>query len=70
MKHTRAGHSATLLADGTVLIAGGFVSFGRAPFQMGAATKTAETFDPATKSFKSTMPMHTARGGHTATLLH
>jgi WD40 repeat protein len=70
MKHTRAGHSATLLADGTVLIAGGFVSFGRAPFQMGAATKTAETFDPATKSFTATKPMHTARGGHTATLLH
>lgn len=69
MTHTRAGHSATLLADGTVLIAGGFVSYGPAPFQMGAATTAAETFDPVTKTFKKTMPMHTARGGHTATLL-
>jgi hypothetical protein len=70
MTHTRAGHTATLLADGTVLIAGGFVSFGRAPFQMGAATKTAETFDPIAKSFTKTKPMHTARGGHIAELLH
>jgi hypothetical protein len=70
MTHTRAGHSATLLADGTVLIAGGFVSYGPPPFQMGAATTAAETFDPITKTFKKTMPMHIARGGHTATLLH
>jgi hypothetical protein len=69
MTHTRAGHTATLLGDGTVLIAGGFVSYGRPPFQMGAATNSAETYDPVAKTFKKTMPMHVARGGHTAVLL-
>lgn len=69
MTHTRAGHTATLLGDGTVLIAGGFVSYGRPPFQMGAATNSAETYDPLAKTFKKTMPMHGPRGGHTAVLL-
>jgi Galactose oxidase, central domain len=69
MTHTRAGHTATLLNDGTVLIAGGFASYGRPPFQMGAATTSAETYDPVAKTFKKTMPMHTARGAQTATLL-
>lgn len=69
MTHTRAGHSATLLGDGTVLIAGGFISRGPPIFQMGSATKTAETYDPNTKTFTKTASMHTARGGHTATLL-
>jgi fructose-1,6-bisphosphatase len=69
MTKTRAGQSATLLANGTVLIAGGFVAYGRPIFQMGNATKTAEIFDPSTGKFTKTKSMHTARGGHTATLL-
>jgi len=69
MTHTRAGHTATLLGDGIVLIAGGFVSYGRPPFQMGAATNSAETYDPVAKTFTKTKPMHVARGGHTAVLL-
>jgi len=69
MTETRAGHSATLLGNGTVLIAGGFVAYGHPIFQMGNATKTAEIFNPASATFKKTKSMHTARGGHTATLL-
>jgi hypothetical protein len=69
MTHTRAGHTATLLGDGTVLIAGGFTSFGRPPFQMGTATNSAELYDPTAKSFTRTKPMHGPRGGHTAVLL-
>jgi len=69
MTATRAGQSATLLANGTVLIAGGFVAYGRPIFQMGNATKSAEIFDPSTGKFTKTKSMHTARGGHTATLL-
>jgi hypothetical protein len=69
MIHNRAGHTATLLGDGTVLIAGGFTSYFTAPFQMGAATASAETYDPVAKTFKATKPMHAARGGHSATLL-
>ncbi len=69
MTKTRAGHSATLLSNGTVLIAGGFVAYGRPIFQMGNASKSAEIFNPATGIFSKTKSMHTARGGHTATLL-
>ena len=37
---------------------------------MGAATNSAETYDPLAKTFnKKTMPMHGPRGGHTAVLL-
>jgi hypothetical protein len=69
MTHTRAGHTATLLGDDTVLIAGGFTSFGRPPFQMGTATNSAEIYDPVAKTFTKTKPMHGPRGGHTAVLL-
>jgi Kelch motif/Galactose oxidase, central domain len=69
MINTRAGHSATLLSNGTVLIAGGFVAYGHPIFQMGNATKSAEIFDPSSGAFTKTKSMHTARGGHTATLL-
>src|SRR5437667_341055 len=53
----RAGHTATLLKDGTVLIAGGDVA------------GTAEIFDPTTETFSSTLlTMAAPRIGHTATL--
>ncbi len=69
MTKTRAGHTATLMDDGTVLIAGGFASYGPPVFQMGNATKTAEIFNPTSGTFAKTKSMHTARGGHTATML-
>ncbi len=53
----RAGHTATLLPNGKVLIAGGW------------GTNTAELYDPSSGGFAPTGSMGTARSGHTATLL-
>jgi hypothetical protein len=58
----RAGHTATLLSDGTVLVAGGSTS----PTERLA---TAEIYDPTTGSWSATGAMHAARAGQTATLL-
>jgi hypothetical protein len=61
MTIARAGHTATLLGDGRVLIAGGDGA--------GSAVSTAELYDPATGTFSRTGNMTTKRGSHTATLL-
>ncbi len=53
MVTARSAHSATLLADNTVLITGGSAGIGtRYP------TKTAEIFNPADNSFKALAPMN------------
>lgn len=57
----RYDHTATLLTNGKVLIAGGRDSTG--------ALKSAEIYDPATDTWKPTADMNIARGDHTATLL-
>jgi N-acetylneuraminic acid mutarotase len=61
MSVARRQHTATLLWDGNVLIAGGRDSSG--------ALATAEVFDPATGSFATTGSLNVARYGHTAVLL-
>jgi hypothetical protein len=65
MAHQRAGHTATELADGTVLIAGGMENSSGAI----TATNTAEIYDPVQQTFTVAANMNVPRFGHTATLL-
>jgi len=64
MSQARADHTATLLADGKVLIAGG-ASTANSP----SATDLVEIYDPATRTFAPAGHLITARSRHTATLL-
>ncbi len=64
MSTRRAAQSATLLADGRVLIVGGH-KFNFA----NSAQSSAEIYDPTTGSFSATGSMAVARERHTATLL-
>lgn len=62
MLEPRSGHSATLLPDGKVLIAGGMRR--NQDFY-----KSAELYDPATGKFQPTGEMNLGRVGHVAVLL-
>lgn len=64
MHEKRAFHTATLLADGRVLIAGGVYLDTPA-----TVPSTAEIFDPATGQFSTDISMTTTRTGHAAVLL-
>ena len=62
MSNGRQIHTATLLADGRVLVAGGY--------EAGNITlASADLYDPATDTFSATGSLAAARGFHTATLL-
>lgn len=62
LNQSRYAHTATRLADGRVLIAGGIE-------REGVALDTTEIYDPATGKFTSAGRMTTKRVGQTATLL-
>ena len=64
MTELREEHTATLLGDGRVLVAGGF-----AYDQQNRRIPTAEMYDPATGIWGSAGSLRDARSGHTATLL-
>ena len=62
MIEARYGYTATLLPDGTVLVAGGYTG-------EGGALASAERYDPRSGAWTTTASMIEARGGYTATLL-
>jgi N-acetylneuraminic acid mutarotase len=66
MNTGRQEHSATLLRDGTVLVAGGARPGGTVT---GGVEASAELYDPATGSWTATGSMLEERAIHTATLL-
>ena len=59
----RAGHTATLLGDGTVLVAGGYSQLGE------PSHPSAETYDPKTARWSPAPPMHYGRSGQAAVLV-
>ncbi len=64
MNSPRFMHTSTLLADGRVLVTGGYQDDDARP------ATSAEIYDPATATWTFTSgPMRVARAGHTATLL-
>jgi hypothetical protein len=68
MVSSRRGHTATLLANGKVLIVGG--SFESSGWCMGCGPmSSAEVYDPASGSFSATGSMNVERTGHAATRL-
>jgi hypothetical protein len=74
MTDLRADHTATLLHDGRVLMAGGNIGEAgvKDPFLQGAAiiTDTSDLYDPATNTHTPTQLLEVPRADHTATLLN
>jgi hypothetical protein len=65
MSSARAGHTATVMPDGRVLVTGGLAP-GAALYQRRSST---EIYDPSSGSWTEGPAMHQARDSHTATLL-
>ena len=68
MAAARINHTATLLPDGRVLVAGGFGGNNPARTNL-TVPSAAELFDPAAQKWTTTGRLTDARGSHTATLL-
>jgi N-acetylneuraminic acid mutarotase/S-adenosylmethionine hydrolase len=62
MSTPRSLHTATLLANGKVLVTGGYSDPGR-------VLSTTDLYDPASNTWSAAGSMRTPRAGHTATLL-
>jgi hypothetical protein len=62
----RAGHTATLLPDGRVVVAGGYSASESQPY---TALSSVEIYDPGTKQFQKAGSLLYARSDHVAALL-
>jgi hypothetical protein len=69
MVEARSWHAATLLPDGTVLVAGGQGSTGSGGGEVGFLIASAELYDPDTGTWTATGSMIEARLDHRATRL-
>jgi N-acetylneuraminic acid mutarotase len=65
----RYAHTATMLANGKVLVSGGFGGPGSTIQSGGAALASAEIYDPTAGTWTATGSMNSPRMNHTATLL-
>ncbi|XYH98433.1 kelch repeat-containing protein [Sorangium sp. So ce1128] len=67
----RGEHTATVLQDGRVLVAGGFPVVDAPPYTNLAAMslREAEIYDPATRTWSPAAPLAQPRSGHAAVLL-
>ena len=65
MQHPRASHTASLLPDDTVLVAGGFAGSG----SESRPYISTELFDPASGTFHTGPDMTVVRSGHAAVVL-
>ncbi|HEX5504059.1 MAG TPA: kelch repeat-containing protein [Thermomicrobiales bacterium] len=66
LRLARAGHTATVLRDGTVLVVGGATAPGTLHH---AVTGSVERYDPRADRWTPAAPLRTPRAWHTATLL-
>jgi len=69
LKVGRDSHTATLLRDGTVVVAGGVAWQGQYPEIQHQSLGSTETYDPVSGGWAPASSLITARSGHTATLL-
>ncbi len=69
LRGKREMHTAVSLADGRVLVAGGFSGYGGYPAYRVENVASAEVFDPVTATWADAGNLNAARGTHTATLL-
>jgi len=63
MSSPRYAHTATLLADGRVIVSGGYAGY------FSSVLASADLFDPSTRMFSPTGSMTSPRSNHTSTLL-
>jgi N-acetylneuraminic acid mutarotase len=69
LNHGRAAHTATSLANGLVLVAGGWGWSLIGEFEVQEPATAAEVYDPATGTWTPVAAMNTSRERHTAVLL-
>ncbi len=69
LNQARVGHTATILANGNVLVTGGTQFDSSSTIQRARALSSVEIYDPQTNTWRYSTNMHTKRAGHTATAL-